>query len=1148
MIARKDIYWGDTVLKRSDEPVSGGIVEIRGEKFYRIEHYDRIPPFRMSVVSSSDHWMFVSSKGGLSCGRKNPNSALFPYETDDKLHDSVSHTGPRTSLLVEKAGKTHLWNPFSEEMAVYATQRNLYKSLVGNRLVFEEVNHDLGLIFSYCWSTSLRFGFVKTSRVHHTGTDKVSVEILDGIRNMLPPGVSREMQSATSTLVDAYKKAEVDRATGAGIYSLSSIPTDRAEPSESLRATVAWCLGIDKPVTLLSERQSAAFCAGLPLSSEPVMKGLRGAYFLKTGFTLLPGEQKNWYLISDIGLGPSDVLQLLDDIARGIDAQDVEADIDAGTRRLVQLVGGADGCQLTSDERISGRHFTNTLFNIMRGGTFPDVYRIRHDDFLAFVARWNAPLCDSFAGLLAGQPDPLDRKALLSAVESTGDANLHRLALEYLPLTFSRRHGDPSRPWNEFNIEPQDPEGRDRLYYQGNWRDIFQNWEALALSYPEFINSFIAKFVNASTVDGFNAYRISSDGIDWEELDPNDAWSNIGYWGDHQANYLTGLLDFSYRYFPGQVVGLLGQDLFVYADVPYRIKPYQALLDDPRNSIEFDRERALQAARRVSKLGADGKLVTLSNGSIYRVNLLEKLLVSALCKLGSFVPGGGIWMNTQRPEWNDANNALAGFGLSIVTLGYLRRLLNSLKRFVGEAAPGAFPVSSEVVHFFREIDRTLSGSLRAIDETLTDKGRKDFMDRVGAIASGYRERVYAGFTGERSALNSDQLLVFFDTALAHLDFTLGLSRRPDGFFDSYNTIRFGDSGFAVRRLPEMLEGQVALLGSGYLDAQGSLALLDVLRDSRLYCPARRSYLLYPDEEPAPFLERNLIPKSLVDATPWILAELASGRRGIIEQDIHGNAHFNGSFRNVADLHSALDEAGRSGEVERTKWRELYESVFHHKEFTGRSSTMFKYEGLGSIYWHMVSKLLLAVSLVVDEARRAGVDKSTLERLRIHFDEIKAGLGLHKSPAEYGAIPLDPYSHTPGFTGPQQPGMTGQVKEDVITRFLELGISVRGGIVSFDPYLVKRGEFLQEDRSWQFSCGKEGPADLIEAGSMAFSLCATPVIYQLGGAVGVRVFTADNPAGEDFPGLCLSESLSLSLFRRDNRIRKIVVTCSEALVN
>ncbi|MFB0912461.1 MAG: hypothetical protein QMA97_04690, partial [Glaciecola sp.] len=81
---------------------------------------------------------------------------------------------------------------------------------------------------------------------------------------------------------------------------------------------------------------------------------------------------------------------------------------------------------------------------------------------------------------------------------------MSRLIYEYLPITFGRRHGDPSRPWNQFAIELKDDRGQPLLSYQGNWRDIFQNWEALTLSYPSFIESVIAKFVNASTLDGYN--------------------------------------------------------------------------------------------------------------------------------------------------------------------------------------------------------------------------------------------------------------------------------------------------------------------------------------------------------------------------------------------------------------------------------------------------------------------------------------------------------------------------------------------------------------------------------------------------------------------------------------------------------------------
>ena len=65
----------------------------------------------------------------------------------------------------------------------------------------------------------------------------------------------------------------------------------------------------------------------------------------------------------------------------------------------------------------------------------------------------------------------------------------------------------------------------------------------------------------------------------------------------------------------------------------------------------------------------------------------------------------------------------------------------------------------------------------------------------------------------------------------------------------------------------------------------------------------------------------------------------------------------------------------------------------------------------------------------------------MEDLLEHYYEINEGIGVHKSPALYGAFPTDPYSHTPAGKGAQQPGMTGQVKEDILSRFGELGVFV-----------------------------------------------------------------------------------------------------------
>jgi hypothetical protein len=1142
----RDVYWSEARVRRATEGGTGSIVQRDGESFYRIHNYPVMPPFLVSLVSGTEHWMFVSSAGGLTCGRRNPDHALFPYDTDDKIHDSVATTGPLTALRVEDQGRTRLWVPFSGNLSAYRLERNLYKNLPGNRLIFEEINHDLELVFQYGWSVSERFGFVKRSRILNTGSTGRHIELLDGLRNLLPFGVTRQTQTELSTLLDAYKQAESVPELPAGVYSLSSILTDRAEPCEALRATVAWSVGLDDPRVLLSEDQVEGFCAGSPVEPEQQARGKRGAFFIQSSLSLAPKGERNWYLVADINQGPSQLAGLLGQIRGGVAPEEIEKDIDAGAQRLLQLVGGADGFQLSSDHLTPARHFSNTMFNIMRGGTFYDEYRFPRDDFLEFVETWNSPLAEDCAGLLQERDGPLTRNDVLSLAEGSGEADLQRLALEYLPLTFSRRHGDPSRPWNRFSIDIRNEDGSDKLYFQGNWRDIFQNWEALSLSYPDYIESFIAKFVNATTADGYNPYRITRGGFDWEIIEPENPWSNIGYWGDHQVNYLLKLLELSLAYHPGELGESLSRDIFVYANVPYRIKGYGSLVRDPHDTVLYDDAEAAAIAERVGAIGSDGQLLTLADGSIYRVNLLEKLLVPVLSKLGNFVPGGGIWMNTQRPEWNDANNALVGYGLSMVTLCYLRRYLRLFARILVERPGEDFPVSAEVAAFLTGIGEVLQRSRPMLGEIVESGQRKAFMDALGRLGERYRDRVYAGFSGERSAVGTSELLGFIELALEFIDHSIDSNRRPDGLFHSYNLIRFGPDGYEVEQLYEMLEGQVAVLSSGYLGPEEGLALLDALRSSRLYRPDQNSYLLYPDRPQVRFLDRNVIDPSLIDGNDWLVGELRSGRTDFVEQDIDGRVHFNTAFRSGRELATAMEDHPEIAAEDADALLEAYESVFRHRQFTGRSGSMFKYEGLGSIYWHMVSKLLLAAAEEITGAAQADTDPQVLQELLGHFDEIKAGLGVHKKPARYGAFTTDPYSHTPGFTGVQQPGMTGQVKEDVITRFCELGVCVHDGEIEFAPTLLSREEFLDEPVAWTYLASGETRSEGIDAGCLAFSLCTVPVIYRRGRELAITVYER-NDGQAVIPGGRLGRDLSQSLFRREGRIRKIVVDIPDAML-
>jgi len=1138
-----EIFWGASPVRTTARGSSGELVLRDGETFYRISNYHTLKPFLVAVVSGYDHWMYVSSTGGLSCGRRSPELALFPYYTDDKIHDACSTTGPLTVFRVEVNGRTFLWKPFGRDVSVYAVERNLYKSRAGNKLIFEEVNHDLGLGFSYAWSSSDRFGFVRKSKIWNVGSGDVEVEVLDGLRNLLPYGLSPRLQSELSTLGDAYKQAEAVPGTVAAIYSLSSILTDRAEPSEALKATVVWSTGLGNPEILLSEDQVDAFCSGSTPGGETIVKGKRGAFFVRSSFRVSPGREKSWHILADVNQGPSEVPALLAAISNG---GAIEGEVEAGTRRLIALTGGADGCQMSSDALATGRHFSNTLFNIMRGGTFYDEYRFPVDDFLSFVDTWNRPLRENFETLLGSQDTPHTRASLIAAVERSGDATMERIALEYLPLIFSRRHGDPSRPWNQFSIDIREADGSDKLYYQGNWRDIFQNWEALAISFPEFAESFITKFVNASTADGHNPYRITKDGFEWEILNREDPWSNIGYWGDHQVNYLLKLLEFSRRYHPGKITSCLTREVFVYADVPYRLKDYQSLLTDPRNSVEYDAERADLIAARVEKIGSDGKLLTLADGSIYSVTLLEKLLVTVLAKIGNFAPGGGIWMNTQRPEWNDANNALVGYGLSMVTLCYLRRFLVLLAELLDENVTEKFSVSLEVAEHLNSVHEVLRTSTSLHEASVTARDRKVIMDQLGAVGEVYRHSIYSGFSGKKRVLAKSGLLSFIDLCLVCLDNSIAQNRRADCMFHSYNLIHFGDDGYVVENLCEMLEGQVAVLSSGYLGARETLDLLDALRASKLYRSDQNSYLLYPYRKLPLFREKNVLDRTIVENNRLIQDELESGRGRFIEQDVNGDVHFNGSFRNSEELRAALDKDPELGDDDKNALSAVYETVFQHRQFTGRSGAMYKYEGLGCIYWHMVSKLLLATSEVIAQAARGSVDQRLLEGLIKHYDDIKEGLGINKTPAQYGAFPLDPYSHTPAFAGVQQPGMTGQVKEDIITRFFELGVNVDGGEIQFTPVVLKRSEFLSEAARWRYSVGGAQLSEELEAGSLAFSLCGAPVIYRLAENVWLDVVTQDGNV-EMLPGNKLGTVYSQSLFRREKQIRKIIVNVPESVL-
>ena len=642
------------------------------------------------------------------------------------------------------------------------------------------------------------------------------------------------------------------------------------------------------------------------------------------------------------------------------------------------------------------------------------------------------------------------------------------------------------------------------------------------------------------------------DGIEWEIPQPDNPWANIGYWGDHQIIYLQKLLELSQEFHPGLLDELLTKKIFSTANVPYRIREYGKILENCYDTIVFDHGLNKRIAEELDAFGNDAKLLRDAEGKVIHTNLLGKLLILLLTKLGNFVPEGGIWMNTQRPEWNDANNALAGKGLSVVTLCYLRRFIVFIIKLITQKGKAAerivetFEVNACVDRFLGSIHNALKKYEAAIDAGFTDSSRRELMDALGRASSEYRTKFYSdGISETTASVSRETLLAFLELSLRFAEQSLRKNRRPDGLYHSYNVLKLGESRASIGRLQEMLEGQVAVLSSGMLTGGEALELLGNLKKSGLYREDQHSYILYPDRILPGFLEKNFIPEN--EAEKLILLKLMAenGDRSIVRRDVNGTYRFNGTFRNAKDLEEAIAAAAQkkiyagAAAGERERILELFEEVFHHDEFTGRSGTFFAYEGLGSIYWHMISKLLLAVQENIQGSAENGEPE---EIVRVPYGDdtsisgrVSDTISRPRYTAPFRRIRIRIRRR---MQGAKQPGMTGQVKEEIIARLGETGLTIRDGRIRFVPRLLRRREFMTQPAVFKYIDvnGRETAMEL-PAGSIAFTFCQTAFCITLSDRQGMEI-ELSNGEKRVMDTCELDSALSRRIFSRDGYIRSL----------
>lgn len=1115
--------------------VKGKFTRIDGREFYCIENYDDLDPFLFTLAASNDIWIYLASNGGVTAGRMSAERAFFPYLTEDRLYHSTD-TGSKTIVRVTKDGKTSLWQPFTNAyIEGYNLTRNLYKSVIGNEAIFEEINHCLGVTFRYGWRSCEKYGIVRTASI--VADSDTEVEIIDGMLNILPFGIRSAFQLELPCLADAYKSSEVI-GDHTAVYSLTSAINDKPTPEEMLRCNAAWAIA-DFPYRLyVSEKSLKQFISG-DLKKADTSFGDRGAFLMSFKLSLKAGKEVQWYTIADVGLSQNDVSVIL----KGIKLSDVMADLKRSEYDLRSIIAKADGLQCTGNRVSSVHHMSNVTFNNMRGGLFLNGYNVDKNDFIGFIKSRNKAVYSENKEFFDSLPDEVTIQDLKEKAKASGKADLVRLCYEYVPISFSRRHGDPSRPWNTFSIVLKDENGNPRTNYEGNWRDIFQNWESMCLSFPEYIDNVIAIFLDASTADGYNPFRITRGGIDWEVAKEGDPNSSQGYWGDHQIIYLSRLIEWLDRYDTASLDRLVSCDAFSYADVPYEIAYFDDIVKNPKSTITLNRERNAYLRKISAEKGSDLRLLCYDE-KVYHASFAEKITVPILAKMSNLVIGGGIWMNTERPEWNDANNAIVGYGLSVVTACHLRRHLALCRDIFSRYAGKKFKVTNEVADW-------LEGSFEVLKKYASETGTTDgkvrmkFLADMGAVLDRYKKVIYGGkFSGKRE-YSYDDLCEFFGLALTYINETIRQNKTEGGFYHSYNLLKRNGDEIEIRHLFPMLEGQVAVLGCDLLSGKEACDLIDKMEQSTLWSERDKSFYLYPIKMSKLFMENNRLTDKQIASSKLINLLLNDGNTQLVVRDSFGDVHFAPDVISGAAAAEVLTSLAEKPEYKALVDSEkdiilgIVEEQFRHFEFTGRSQIMYKYEGIGSIYWHQNSKLLVSMQESYLNAIGKESDDVVAE-LEKRYYKIRSGLGFYKEPDVWGAFPQDAYSHTPYGGGAKQPGMTGQVKEEIITRFGELGVRPQSGSVLFDTSVVSDAEYLTAPEDFAF-IRANGSEEIIslDKGQLAFSFCQTPVVYVKGQKPSVKVSYVDGKT-ESYPAGILPREVSKHIFDRDGSVDRVTV--------
>lgn len=608
---------------------------------YRIQEYHKKPTFAsflpgLSGVHGIPVWCFYVNRGQCitSFGLEDKDHALMEFYPAHQAYQRTKRMGFRTFLKVNGI--------YTEAFAGDVYKKEM---LIGmNDLIIREENtaQQLEITVKYYTLPSEELGgLVRQVSICNKGSQKVSIEALDGMAEMLPYGIDWMSMKVEGQTSKAWMEV-LNHETGIPYCKMRVSTDDIAEVKEVEGGNFGFAFGFRGEVlpAVINQENVFGYDNALEnplnfqkstlselMAKEQIAQNILPCCFFALQQEILPGETCSFVEVFGQTKNQKSLNRLYQKAAQPDFFSEKEAEAYEITRDITERIATK-----TASQNFDNYCRQTYLDNVLRGG------------------------CPT---VLGGSK------------------------LFYL---YSRKHGDVERDYNFFRMLPE-------FYTQGNgnFRDVNQNRRSDVQFYPFVGDANIKMFYNCIQIDGYNPLGIEkttyhmpgeeksfTPGQLYQELleaypgkqseveeifqqkmslAKGDDKTNYmeGYWSDHWT-YNLDLVESYLTIYPEKEESLL------FEDDTYLYKQAAVVLL-PRTKRYVHTKQGIRQYNYLKKNPEGDKREYLEdrNGRKVTSTLAEELFLICVVKTAALdFNGMGIEMEGGKPGWYDALNGLPG--------------------------------------------------------------------------------------------------------------------------------------------------------------------------------------------------------------------------------------------------------------------------------------------------------------------------------------------------------------------------------------------------------------------------------------------------------------------------------------------------------